>query len=76
MKRRADEEHSLTREHLSKAPRFQKDTQRNMNISFVNESVEYHYIETLSKLKAGVKVEVCVFISSFIILFTSIPIVR
>ena len=47
-----------------------------MNISIVNESVTYHYIERLSKLKAGVKVEVCVFISSFIILITSVRIVR
>ena len=47
-----------------------------MNISIVNESVEYHYIERLSKFKAGIIVEVCVFIASFIILTTSIPIVR
>ena len=47
-----------------------------MNISIVNESLEYHNIERLSKFKAGLKVEVFVFISSLIILITTVPIVR
>ena len=47
-----------------------------MNISIGNESLEYLSIEMLSKCKAGVIVEVSVFVSLFIILVTTIPIVR
>ena len=46
-----------------------------MNISILNESLEFHYIVRLSKYKAGLKVEVFVFISSLIILITTVPIV-
>ena len=53
----------------------QKDTHI-MNISVGNESLEYLSIEILSKCKAGVIIEVSVFVSSFIILITTIPIVR
>ena len=47
-----------------------------MNISIGNETLEYYSMETLSKCKAGVMVEVSVFVSSFIILITTVPIVR
>ena len=53
----------------------QKDTHI-MNISIGNETLEYYSMETLSKCKAGVMVEVSVFVSSFIILITTVPIVR
>ena len=47
-----------------------------MNISLGNETLEYYSIQTLSKCKAGVKVEMSVFVSSFIILITTVSIVR
>ena len=61
------DEESKTTKHLVRLQDLdQKDTNI-MNISVGNESLEYLSIEMLSKCKAGVIIEVSVFVSSFII---------